>query len=269
MKIVPFNHEDANAFLALAAEEHWICGRWEIEFLLRHFPQGCLAARMDGTPVAFITSIKYGKSGWIGNLVVRRDLRGKGIGSTLMKKVLEALVDAGARTLWLTASEAGKSVYERFGFGTVDMVKRWYGKGTSGGRAESDDFSLTDIVEIDRAGWGDLREAILKEVMERGTVNFCHGGFLIGQPADEGIQLGPWGADIRETAGKLLDGARIFVGSDTRVFLDAPVRNVNASMLLHSRGFTIEGSALLMFLGERPAYDPTRIYALATMGSMG
>jgi ribosomal protein S18 acetylase RimI-like enzyme len=269
MKIVPFRHEDVNAFLALAAEEHWICGRWEFDFLLRHFPEGCLAARLDGAPVAFITSVKYGKSGWIGNLVVRRDLRGKGIGSTLIKKVLETLVDAGARTLWLTASEAGKSIYERFGFGTVDMVKRWFGSGTSGKWFENEDYSLTDILEMDRAGWGDMREPILNEVLERGTVNFCNGGFLISQPAEEGMQLGPWSAALKETAGKLLDGARIRIGEGTRIFLDVPVRNVNAAMLLHSHGFTVGGSALLMFLGERPDYDPTQIYALATMGSIG
>jgi len=269
MKIDPFSHEDVNAFLALAAEENWICGRWEFDFLLRHFPQGCLAARSGGAPIAFVTSIKYGKSGWIGNLVVRKDFRGKGIGSNLLKKVLETLVDAGARTIWLTASEAGKTIYERFGFDTVDIIKRWFGSGTGGVGGGSDDFSLAEILEMDQAGWGDIREAILKEVLERGTVDFCHGGFLIGQTVDEGVQLGPWSAAIRETAGKLLDGVRMRLEEDTRVFLDVPVRNVDAAMLLHSRGFTIEGSALLMFLGELPDYDPTRIYALATMGSMG
>ena len=130
MIIDRFRHEDLTDFLTLAAKENWICGRWELDFLLRHFPQGCLAMRIDDAPVAFITAIKYGTSGWIGNLVVSKDLRGKGIGSALMGKALAALLEAGARTVWLTASEAGRFIYERLGFDAIDAVKRWYGSGS-------------------------------------------------------------------------------------------------------------------------------------------
>jgi len=264
-----FRHEDMDPFLHLASAENWICDRWEFAFLLRHFPQGCLAARMDDAPVAFITSIKYGKSGWVGNLVVRKELRGKGIGSALMKRTLATLVDAGARTIWLTASEAGKSIYERSGFIVADMVKRWFGIGTAGSYVEPGDIFATDILAMDHSGWGDMRECLFTELLERGTVTVKSGGFLIGQPCNGSMQLGPWGALGRNTAIELLDCARIRAGEGTRVFLDAPVRNIDAAEILHSRGFVLGGSALLMYLGEKPAYDPTRIYALASMGSMG
>jgi ribosomal protein S18 acetylase RimI-like enzyme len=224
---------------------------------------------MDDAPVAFITSIKYGMSAWIGNLIVRKELRGKGIGSTLMKRALADLVDAGARTVWLTASESGKRIYERSGFAVIDMVKRWFGMGTGGVDVDSGEVSTTDILAMDHAGWGDMRESILTELLEQGTVMVRNGGFLIGQPAEGCMQLGPWGAVGRNAAKQLLDAARIRAGDGTRIFLDAPVRNVDAAVLLHSRGFTLGGSALLMYLGEKPAYDPTRIYALASMGSMG
>jgi hypothetical protein len=95
------------------------------------------------------------------------------------------------------------------------------------------------------------------------------GGFLVSQPAAEGVQLGPWGTKELETARELLDTARARAGEGTRLFLDAPAGNGNATALLHSRGFAVRGSALLMFLGEKPAYEPDRIYALASMGSMG
>jgi ribosomal protein S18 acetylase RimI-like enzyme len=269
MIIDGFRHADVNAFLALAAEENWICGQWEFDFLLRCFPQGCLAMRMDDTPVGFITAIKYGTSGWIGNLVVRRDLRGKGIGNTLMKKALASLADAGARTIWLTASEAGRSIYARLGFSLIDMVKRWYGTGSGGDDGATGDYSMTAMLAMDQGGWGDARETILTETLKRGTLTVRDGGFLISQPASAGIQLGPWGAVGPETAGALLDIARARAVKGTRLFLDAPARNDDAASLLQSRGFAVRGSALLMFLGEKPAYEPGRIYALASMGSMG
>jgi GNAT superfamily N-acetyltransferase len=269
MKIDRFRHEDLRVFLALAAEENWICGRWEFDFLLQHFPQGCLAMRMDDTPVAFITAIKYGTSGWIGNLVVRRDLRGKGYGSALMQKALTALLSAGVRTVWLTASEAGKFIYVRLGFSAIDMVKRWRGTACGGGDGVTGTYSKADMLAMDQAGWGDTREAILSEALKHGTLTFRDGGFLVSQPTGCGVQMGPWGANGPETASKLLDAARARAGEGTWLFLDTPELNGDAAPLLNSRGFAVRGSALLMFLGEKPDYKPGHIYALASMGSMG
>jgi ribosomal protein S18 acetylase RimI-like enzyme len=269
MKIDSFRHEDLGIFSGLAAQENWICGKSEFDFLLRHFPQGCLAMRMDETPVAFITAIKYGTSGWIGNLVVRRDLRGKGTGSALMGKALAVLVDAGARTVWLTASGAGKSIYERLGFGAVDTVKRWYGTGCGGGDDAISDCSSADILALDQAGWGDCRDAIISEALVRGTLTVRDGGFMISQPAAEGVQLGPWGARGPEVARQLLEAARARAEEGTRLFLDVPAGNGGVELLLKSHGFSVEGNAMLMYLGETPAYNPDCIYALASMGSMG
>ena len=269
MKIDTFKHDDLDDFLAFAARENWICGQWEFDFLLRHFPQGCLTLRLDNSPVAFITAIKYEKSGWIGNLVVRNDLRRNGIGSALMEKALAALLGAGARTVWLTASEAGRSIYERLGFGVIDNVTRWCGIGSGGGDGARGDCPKSAIMAIDRAGWGDGRESILSEALKRGTLAVCDGGFIISQPAAEGLQLGPWGTKKTEAARILLAAVRARAGEGTRLFLDAPAGNGDASQLFQGQEFVIRGSSLLMYLGEKPAYEPERIYALASMGSMG
>ncbi|HTP65729.1 MAG TPA: GNAT family N-acetyltransferase [Geobacteraceae bacterium] len=264
-----FQHEDVNAFLALAAEEHWICSRWELDFLLRQFPQGCMAARLDEGPIAFITSVKYGSSGWIGNLVVRGDRRGNGIGSALMERTLQTLMDAGTRTIWLTASEKGRPIYERLGFRAIDRIGRWYGIGDSGGIDEPGDYSMAGILAVDWAGWGDMRDSIIAESIEVGMLMARDGGFLICQPGTGGMQVGPWGSTCRETASLLLDTARSRAGADMPLYLDVPESNDDATRLLRSRGFSERGGSLLMYLGERPVYGSRRIYALASMGSMG
>lgn len=269
MRIERFRQDDVHEFLSIAADEGWICDRWEFDFLLRVFPQGCLVARVAETPVAFITAIKYGKSGWLGNLLVRSDARSKGIGSALMKQSLKVLVDAGVRTVWLTASEAGKAIYTRLGFVTVDTIKRWRGTGTGEGATDAVHFSPSDILSMDQAGWGDTREVILTELIKRGKVEANRGGFLIRQHTSGGMQIGPWVAAGCSAAGELLDAVLAKGGKGTPVFLDVPVRNLDAADLLDCRDFTIRGSTALMFLGEMPAYNPSRIYALASMGSMG
>jgi ribosomal protein S18 acetylase RimI-like enzyme len=264
-----FRHEDVDVFLELATAEGWICDRWEFDFLLRTFPQGCLVERANGRAVAFVTSIKYGRSGWIGNLLVREELRSQGIGATLMKESLNSLVEAGAETVWLTASEQGKSIYERLGFVAIDTIKRWTGQGREGDAAVIRGISTAQMVILDQAGWGDRREAIIAAVAERGMVCGENDGFLVAQPSAVGIQLGPWGCSSREAAAKYLDNALATAGAETKVFLDVPVRNVAASALLYALGFRVNRTNTLMYLGHKPSYDPERVYALASMGSMG
>jgi ribosomal protein S18 acetylase RimI-like enzyme len=269
MNIDWFRHEDVDPFLELAAAEGWICDRWEFDFLLRTFPQGCLVERANGRAAAFVTSIKHGRSGWIGNLLVREELRGKGSGAALMKEALNSLAEAGAETVWLTASGQGRSIYERLGFVAIDTIKRWTGQGRAGDVAASRGISTARMVNLDHAGWGDRREAIIAAVAERGTVCGEYDGFLVAQPSAVGIQLGPWGCSSREAAAKHLDKALATAGAGTRVFLDVPVRNVAASALLSARSFRVNGTNTLMYLGHTPLYDPERVYALASMGSMG
>ncbi len=267
MLIDLFRHEDLDAFLALAGTEGWICDRWEFDFLLRVFPEGCLAARRGSVSVGFVTSIRYGTSGWIGNLIVPEELRGQGIGTALMKKALEVLADAGAETVWLTASQAGKPIYESLGFAALDVVHRWVGEGRGGGSSARDAIPRSEILEMDRAGWGDRRDAIIDAVTERGRLFANRGGFLFSQSYADGVQLGPWGGG--GTSVLLLDDALAAVEPGQRVFLDVPIRNTGQTALLLEKGFSIRGSTLLMCRGTAPAYTPERVFALASMGSLG
>src|SRR5512138_3393472 len=129
MDIGFFTRQDIPEFLALADAEGWISGAWELEFLLAAFPPGCLVCRACGMPVAFITTVKYDQSGWVGNLIVAKGWRGRGVGSELLGRGIAALVAAGTRTVWLTASESGRPIYERLGFLAIDTVVRWVGRG--------------------------------------------------------------------------------------------------------------------------------------------
>ena len=126
---------------------------------------------------------------------------------------------------------------------------------------------LEAVRKVDRAGWGDRRTDLLETACARGVL---HGGvdsFLCCQPWKEGTQLGPWGALAAAQAEALLDTA--LAGLSGTAFLDVPARNVSAAALLTRRGFAIKGTNILMFLGVVPQYEPERIYALASMGSMG
>ena len=130
MTVEPFRADDIADFLKLATAEGWVAEPWEFDFLLEAFPEGCFCMRdSDGKGIAFVTSLRHEKSGWIGNLIVAEEYRGQGLGEALFRKALEALHAAGVETFWLTASNSGKSLYEKYGFNSLDAVVRWSGTG--------------------------------------------------------------------------------------------------------------------------------------------
>lgn len=269
MNIERFVTSDIDAFLRYASAENWISTRWEIDFLLDAFPEGCLTCRWGGLPVAFITSVKYDKSGWIGNLLVDPVLRGKGIGSVLMERALEALRRAGAETVWLTASAAGRPIYEKRGFVEIDRIRRWKGNGIDGLREFSDGISLEEAVILDQMGWGDRRDALLSAACSRGSIFGREDAFLILQDNGALMQGGPWACSEPEGASYLLNAALNSLSSTTEIAFDVPEMNEMAAALLESQGFRLAGSNSLMFWGTLPAYNPEKIFALGSMGSMG
>lgn len=267
MDIGPFTRQNIPGFLALAEAEGWISGAWELEFLLDAFPSGCLVCRVDGNPVAFITTVKYGQSGWVGNLIVAREWRGRGIGSRLLDRGIAALVEAGTRTVWLTASGSGRPIYQRLGFSAIDTVVRWQGRGGLAkgcGKAQA-----REIAMLDAAGWGDARASLLRAVSRRGPSVLMPDGFLVCQQWGDSLQLGPWGCADPATAAALLGRALVPSVNGVRMFLDVPEGNGAAGGLLRSSGFTPAATTVLMYLGDAPAYTPRLIYSLASMGSMG
>lgn len=266
MQISNFSPDDIHPFLNLAKDEGWISTRRELGFLLECYPEGCLRCHEENRAVGFVTTVRYGNSGWIGNLLVENGYRGKGIGTELFKQAMLALKRSGVKTIWLTASKYGRPIYERNGFNLSDRIQRWE---RSGGEA----IQLTSIKriepcwqQIDFLGWGDERNALLAHSIDSGWVTGSESGFLVIQRIGKREQIGPFGALNPRTAEQLLEKTEIQGGNR---LLDVPESNRAASKILTSRGFSVSSVVELMYSGEPPAYHPEHIFGLASMGSMG
>jgi len=260
--------DDVVDFLELAQAEGWLCGRWEFDFLLRSFPHGCLTYMEDGYTLGYITSIAYRNSGWIGNLLVRPEARKRGIGRRLMEGAIAALNDSGVETIWLTASAQGAGLYRQLGFKEIDRINRWIGAGAAAEPAPPvAKAAATHLMDHDLAGWGDRRDALLRLSAGRGWSFGDSRGAICCQRWEGGLQIGPWGGSDAAAAAACFDHALRSAGAN--VFLDVPAKNAAASAILTERGFRIKGDTLLMYHGADPFYQPGRIYALASMGSMG
>ncbi len=274
MMIEPFRINDIATFLELAATEGWVAEAWEFDFLLATFPAGSFCMRDEsGTGVGFVTSMRHDRSGWIGNLIVGAEHRGRGIGETLFLRAIDALRDAGAETIWLTASKTGKSIYEKHGFTAVDTIFRWTGVGRqrhSGYTSHPDgSVALSSASGIDNQAWGDRREALLAATAGRGRVLVKEPAFLVIQPCGEALQFGPFSALDTSRAEQLFDAALCSVPCGTKVYLDAPASNRAAMRFFKRRRMRIAGANELMYAGNKPLYRPEYIFGLATMGSCG
>jgi ribosomal protein S18 acetylase RimI-like enzyme len=276
MTIEPFQQADIAAFMEMAAAEGWVAEPWELDFLLAAFPQGCFCVRgRDGKGIAFVTALRHEQSGWIGNLIVAEGFRGKGLGEALFRKALEALHTAGVGTVWLTASNAGRSLYEKYGFNSHDAIVRWSGTGRRRHAGHTRQRELTDLTastsvsSIDCQAWGDRRDALLAATAGRGRLLLEESGFMVIQPCGAAMQLGPYSAQDCGSAEYLCDAALGSVPRETRVYIDAPLSNRPAVRLFSRRGMRVIGSTELMYAGVKPDYRPEMLYGLATMGSCG
>lgn len=274
MTIEPLRADDVAAFLKLAAAENWVAQQWEFDFLLAEFSRGCLAAlSADGERTGFVTSLRHGNSGWIGNLIVAEQSRGKGIGEALFKKALEALQMEGVETIWLTASKSGAPLYGKHGFSSVDTIVRWVGRGrqkhsTHVGAGERDVLSGGSY-DLDARVWGDRRETLLGVTAGRGTLLQNETGLLVLQPCGAAMQVGPFSASDATAAERIFDAAAATVAMGTKIILDTSASNRAALRLYNRRNMRIAGSSLLMYAGKKPEYRPEFLYGLATMGSCG
>jgi GNAT superfamily N-acetyltransferase len=274
MTIEPFHKDDIATFLDLATTEAWVAEQWEFDFLLTAFPQGCFCIRDSiGKGIAFVTSLRHGRSGWIGNLIVAADHRGKGVGEALFIRTVSALRDAGVETFWLTASKLGKSLYEKHGFRSIDTIIRWTGFGRQhhGAHDWAKDSceTATSVSAIDCQTWGDRRDALLAATAGRGRLLLRESGFLVIQPCGDAMQFGPFSALDSATAEQILDAALHTVPRGTKVYLDSPASNRASLRHLNRRRMRISGSNELMYAGVKPDYRPECMYGLATMGSCG
>ncbi|RII27025.1 MAG: N-acetyltransferase [Geobacter sp.] len=266
MQITRFTPGDIDPFLALAQEEGWISHRRELAFLLECTPEACLACHGEGGPVGFVTAVRHDRSGWIGNLLVGETNRGRGIGTALFRQATEKLELSGVTTVWLTASPAGRPIYERFGFRSCDRIRRWEYSGSAAEQAAPRPETGSVWQEIDSLGWGDTRKELLAYAAAGGSVIGGEQGFLMLQRLGNGHQIGPFGALNGETAEGLLVKA---LATGGRLVLDVPASNRIAERQLVTHGFKAVGEVELMYAGQPPEYHPEHIFGLASLGSIG
>jgi GNAT superfamily N-acetyltransferase len=139
-------------------------------------PDGCFLAVHGAEVIGTVTTTTYDRAlAWIGMMLVHPDHRGRGIGSSLMRRALEYLGSRGIPCIRLDATPAGRPMYEKFGFVSEWSLTRHERPPTSETLLnETSTKVVRDLIESDWGGAGEIdtrcfgvpRERLLRKLQE-------------------------------------------------------------------------------------------------------
>jgi len=251
---------DVPAGLALCRANGWNQTAADWELFLETGRDGCRVAVIGNRVVGTATAVTYGsRFAWIGMVLVDADLRGRGIGSALMRDALDRLGEVPAR---LDATPKGYPLYLRLGFVEECRLKRMASTSSSTSVADAADEArrmrredLDAVAEWDRWVFGADRRRILEWaleaapdlafVVERGT---SLRGYCLGRKGHLFRQIGPVVADDLETARQLVEACRRRA-ADISMAIDLPAVQERWSEYLVAMGFAEQRPFIRMCRG--------------------
>lgn len=178
--------------------------------------KGCFVAEESGRPVGIGVATAYGSSGFIGELIVKEEMRGRSIGIQLLRHAIAYLRGRGVRSIYLDSVEAVVPLYEKVGFRKICLSLRFEGKPQGQARKTSSAIramrfeDLKVVSRIDRDAFGADRAFFLKRrhslypgfckvLVEDGAVR----AFIMGMRGNGVVSVGPW--IVRQEAERPLD----------------------------------------------------------------
>jgi GNAT superfamily N-acetyltransferase len=265
---------DWSEFLAVAGEEGWRVPATELDLFRGPLADSALALRFEGRFAGLVTFVNHDATAWIGNLILRPSLRGRGFGNFLFDRALLELAERRAASIWLTASESGYPIYRRRGFQTVGCVERWV---LPAGRAIGAENRATEqgagiaeeLRQADARTWGGHRP-LLDYLLPAGRIFSCGRSLALLQLEPGRRIVGPWYSLGASTADDrcLLADISCAAHSDEEIVADVLAGAINPE-LLEGAGFIRRGVTRLMALGDVSFVRLENLVSLASLGSMG
>ena len=283
----PLRREELDTLVEWAAEEGWNPGLDDAEVFWSTDPEGFVAAELDlGSGPAFVgggSIVRSGRRyGFMGFFIVRKDLRGRGLGKSLWfhrRDLLRSRLDADA-PIEMDGVFAMQAWYAKGGFvlqhrdlrfeGVASLAADQHDPRAAGELVDLADVSFDSIDTYDRRHVPAPRSAFLERWIARPgghAVGVRRGGalagFAVSRPCRRGHKIGPLFADDPAAADALLDElARRLAGESIQ--LDLPEVNDAAVDLAKRRGMTEVFGCARMTLGPPPKLPWHEIFGVTT-----
>ncbi len=272
-EIRPFVAEDIDFAVAQTAREGWDTTTSMFRVFLEHDPDGCFVACVGARRIGMISTTRYSKSAWIGNLIVIPDCRREGVGERLMLHAIAHLEASGIGAIRLEADPLGVGIYRRLGFVDQFESPRFQKSPPHRlGQRAADRLQASDMDAartFDVTSFGDDRGRLLVSLLNSARAAYCvrddgqMAGFAMVLPSTVGVRLGPSVADNAAVAETLINA--VFADfPDDSIIAAVPSVNRTAVQLFQSCGFARRPSSLRMLRGQVAAKsDSDKLFTIA------
>jgi GNAT superfamily N-acetyltransferase len=247
----------------------WGDRRIKMAWVVGHPQCRPVVADAAGTIVGTGVTTVSGVVAWIGTIWVDPAWRGRGIGKALTQVTIDAAEAAGCRALILVATDAGRPLYERFGFAVQTHYRILEAPGL-GDRVSAADprirpYRPSDrpaMTALDAAATGEDRAHLIEAFAAPETTRcLVHadgniGGFVIRAPWGGGATIAP---DLQDALA-ILDARRRAASLGKRVRAGLLEDNESGIARLRAAGWTDAWGAPRMIRGEMPPWQPDAIW---------
>ncbi|MCW4005991.1 MAG: GNAT family N-acetyltransferase [Candidatus Bathyarchaeota archaeon] len=262
--------EDLGFAVDLANSMNWSMTKEDFKFSLQLEPNGCFLLLHNQKPTGVITCINHNREiGWFGNLVITKENREKGAGTTLVNHAINYLKNAGASTIGLYATEQVTGFYEKLGFKQNGKFAVLHAKTIASTQTtnstktrELTEKDLPTVAAFDQRCFGASRRKLLEAMLQRpdaACLGYFEDAMLLGYATAKVsgvVEVGPLVCQKGRrdvTVALLGEVLRRFVGCEA--FLYVPLVESAVLDAAIGAGFVEEFGVVRMFLGAAVTGD--------------
>lgn len=171
------SEQDFEFAVRLTDTEGWNFIEDDFKFMTELEPEGCFVLFANSERIGIVTSISFGRIGWLGNLIVKEEFRKRGAGALLVKRVIKYLTSKKVETIGLYAYTDTIPFYKKLGFKNDSEFLVLNGKASFSPveanplEARKEDFQK--IIDYDCYCFGASRKKLLEAILRDGN-NLCY-----------------------------------------------------------------------------------------------
>lgn len=264
LSIAPMRPDEVLVLEEWAAAEGWNPGLADLAIAHAVDPDAFVALRQGDEMVGGGSIFSHGGVfGFMGLFIVRADLRGGRLGTTLWHQRLEMLRNrlAPGASIGMDGVFAMVPFYEKGGFKLAHRDLRC--EGVAHGQMDSDahsypEISFAEIDSFDRRFFPAPRSAFLVRWLEQPgahvlgiRVNDMLAGYGVARPCRQGFKLGPVFADTPDIAERLIGSLMAQIEGE-KVALDVPEPNKAGLKLAQNFGLSESFGCARLYHGPAP-----------------
>ena len=274
---------DVPAILELRRAVGWAAHEWALRLAIEPDSARCIVVEgASGELVAVGSGVAYPPIGIVGNMIVAKEHRRRGLGRFVLESVVAFLEERGCTRLELFATDQGRPLYARYGFEHIALGSRLRltrdlvrpdGADAAVDVVDGTPGILEELAAYDASRFGGPRRALLAAMLAdtaRSALVAWRGPALAGfgwlRPDDD--RIGPWVADDADAAAAILAEAFRRLPDRHELTANLPMTNETALRWVRAHGIEPDPWDGRMARGPTVPRREDAIYG-NTMGALG